>query len=193
MPEDTPIQDLPAPVYIERSSNKSRLLFVFLFLLFLVILALVLYYFFAMKGNNLFAGTPTPTPTQTVIPTPTESASTSATLSPSANISQKQTSAIDKATKLDRSKLSIIVLNGSGQKGAAQVISTQLTDLGYTIQSVGNADAYTYKNVTVTVSKNKSAYLPLLKKDIMANSAVSSVSAKTGTVTGADAEIIVGK
>jgi hypothetical protein len=99
---------------------------------------------------------------------------------------------LDQATGLDRSKLSIEVLNGSGIVGAAGEMSDFLKKLGYTIVSVGNADTYDYKNVTIRLKSSQSKFLPLLKKDLGENYTLGDTSTELAT-SSADAVIIVGK
>lgn len=109
-------------------------------------------------------------------------------------------SAIDKATNLDRSKLGVAVLNGSGEAGAARGVSSYLEGLGYKILRVDNADVFTYNNLTVLVKKSKGNYAGLLRKDLQANpsfaasnAAYASVSASISDDITNDAEVIVGK
>lgn len=92
---------------------------------------------------------------------------------------------------LDRSLLRIRVLNGSGLPGAASGISSYLSGLGYTVVSVGNADSYAYRNVTVLVKSNKSSYAQFLKKDLQDK--IASVSASLSDSISSDAEVIVGR
>jgi hypothetical protein len=131
-------------------------------------------------------------PTVTLLPTSSVSAvlkpNLTGTLSPTAGISIQ-----DKPTNLDRSKLQVSVLNGSGVKGAAGEVSLYLKSLGYQIANVKNADVYTYRNLTVQVKKNMSAYAPLLKKDLQSNPAFASVSASVSDEISSEAEVIVGK
>lgn len=132
--------------------------------------------------------------TPTVTPLPTSSVS--AVLKPSLTGSISPTTGLfiqDKTTNLDRSKLQVSVLNGSGEKGAARQVSSYLEILGYKIAQVGNADAFTYRNLTIQVKKSKSAYAPLLKKDLQANPAFASVSASISDEISGEAEVIVGK
>lgn len=131
-------------------------------------------------------------PTATPLPTSSVSAvltpSLTEVLSPTAGLSTQ-----DRSTNLDRSKLQVSVLNGSGEKGAAKQVSSYLESLGYKIAQVGNAGVFTYRNLTVQVKKDKSAYAPLLKKDLQANPAFASVSASISDEISSEAEVIVGK
>lgn len=137
---------------------------------------------------------PTPMITPTVTPLPTSSVS--AVLTPNLTVMLSPTIKLftqDKSTNLDRSKLQVSVLNGSGEKGAAKQVSLYLESLGYKIAQVGNADAFTYRNLTVQVKRSKSAYAPLLKRDLQANPAFASVSASISDDISGEVEVIVGK
>ncbi len=120
---------------------------------------------------------PVPSPTVTTIVSPTASPSGVPSVVPSVQI--------------DRHALRIVVLNGSGLPGAASGISSYLAGLGYTVVSVGNADSYAYRNVTVLVKSNKSSYAQFLKKDLQEK--VASVSASLSDAISGDAEVIVGR
>ncbi|MCL4354914.1 LytR C-terminal domain-containing protein, partial [Patescibacteria group bacterium] len=99
------------------------------------------------------------TTTQTVEPTLT--ATPSPTLKPgkiTPTPTKASSSSIDKVTGLDRAKLTVAIENGSGVVGAAGKASTLLTGLGYKVASTGNADKYTYVNVTIQVKTSSSKY-----------------------------------
>jgi hypothetical protein len=98
-----------------------------------------------------------------------------------------------KDIKLDRSKLEVAVLNGSGVTGAAGAVSEYLKDLGYKIVSVDNADAYNYKNLTVFVKASKGNFAGMLKKDLQSNPDFASVSASVSNEITNEAVVIVGK
>lgn len=182
------------PSYTMRSANSPRLLLVFV-LIFILVIAIFggLFMFGAsQKKSNVVLPTPTIAPTATPLPT----SSTSAVLTPSLTraLSPKVGLSVqDKSTNLDRSKLRVIVLNGSGEKGVARQLSSYLESIGYQIVQVGNADAFTYRNVSVQVKSSKSAYASLLKKDLQTNPAFASVSASISDAISSDAEVIVGK
>lgn len=141
-----------------------------------------------------------PTPTEGfVIPTeplPTENpeptASDSAETSPTTKVTQAAGASVDKATGLDRSKLTIEIQNGSGIAGAAGKVKTILEDLGYVISKTGNADNYDYEETVIQVKATRKSYLPLLEKDLESSYTIGSTSS---TLTGstADAVVIVGK
>jgi hypothetical protein len=203
MKEDTPIQDIPA--YVERSSNKSKFI-VFFVIIFAIVLAILAgLYFFGMKSKQQDAKV-SPLPTNAISATATPEASVSGALiaSPSGNltpgakitptgkITPIPTGGKDKSSQ-ERTKLQVAVLNGSGVPGAAKGISATLNSLGYTIATVGNAETFDYKNITIKVKKSKSAYLPILKKDVTDNAPNTPVAANVDDTIATDAEVIVGK
>ncbi len=103
-----------------------------------------------------------------------------------------EVSPVDKSG-LDRSKLSVIVQNGSGTEGVAGKAADVLKELGYNVASTGNADNYNYTGVTVKVKKEKSNFLDLLKKDLSKDYTIKSSSSDLSSDSPTDALIIVGK
>lgn len=180
--------------YTMRSSKRPRpvIFFIVIFILLVVILGgLFLIGAFYKKPETTL-----PAPKVFPIATPLPTSSVSAVLTPVLTGIISPTGGLyiqDKSTNLDRSKLQLSVLNGSGEKGAAREVSSYLESLGYKISKVGNADAFTYRNLTVQVKKIKSAYASLLKKDLQANPAFASVSASVSDEIASEAEVIVGK
>lgn len=158
-----------APSYVKKTSHTSRIVFVLIFLVLLVILILVGLYFLGSQNVHSHqqtaqsAASPTDVPTATSTPTPV----------------------------LERSGVSVTILNGSGKRGVAGEISTYLKDLGYTIEKTGNATRFNYEGVTLFVSEEKKEYLSLLEKDL--SDKFASVSASMSATLTTDAEVIVGK
>lgn len=182
------------PSYTTRSSNRPRLL---------VVLVVIFLLLFVVFGGLFMLGAwqkkpeealPTPTVAATATPLPTSSASAVLTVRPTgATTPTVGLLSLDKSTNLDRSKLQVEVLNGSGETGAAGKVSTYLEELGYQILKIGNAEAFTYRNLTIQVKKDKGAYSALLKKDLQANPDFASVSASIIDDISSDAVVIVGK
>jgi hypothetical protein len=178
---DTPFQELPT--YTKKTSHTGRLFLLISIIIIILALAFGGGYFFIIKGNKIPVpvmpiphrvmptAVPSPTP-QPVTPVPTLSASASASLK--------------------RSDLTVSVLNGSGEAGAAKQIAGALTSLGYDVTVTDNADNFNYANITIEVKSGKQDYLPLLKKDIMANS-TASVAVSTDDNISTDAVVIVGR
>lgn len=187
----------PTPA-INKTPKKSKR-----FLLLVLAIVIILIIIFA---GNKFLGSKnkkenskiTPTPTEFQIPTdtpePSPSGEPTSTPKPTASPTPKSASnPIDKATGLDRSKLSVEVQNGSGEAGVAGKGSGILKDLGYNVTSTGNADNFDYSNVTVKVKSAKSDYLTLLKKDLSASYTIGSSSSDLSASSSADALVIIGK
>lgn len=136
-----------------------------------------------------------PTPTPDVFPsevplsTPTVPVSPTQTATPT----PAAINPVDKATGLDRSNLSVAVQNGSGIVGAASKMSDVLKNFGYHVVSVGNADNFSYQDITIVVKGSVSKYLPLLKSDIAKQFTVASASATLSASASADAVVIIGK
>lgn len=136
-----------------------------------------------------------PTPTPDVFPsevplsTPTTPVSPTQTATPT----PAAINPVDKATGLDRSNLSVAVQNGSGIVGAASKMSDVLKNFGYHVVSVGNADNFSYQDITIVVKGSVSKYLPLLKSDISKQFTVASASATLSASASADAVVIVGR
>lgn len=187
----------------ERGGNAKRKRVLFLLIFLLVVGGLVF-------GASRFLGsssqkekvdiTPTPTefifPTDTPAPTededkptptPTKAAAT-ATPAPKPSSNPK-----DSATGLDRSTLSVQVLNGSGVAGAAKKASDVLSGFGYSIASTGNADKEDYQGVTIQVKSAKSSFAALLKKDMSTDYTVTSSTSDLSASSSADALVIIGK
>lgn len=94
---------------------------------------------------------------------------------------------------LDRSKLSVSVVNGSGIEGTAGKAAALLKELGYNIASTGNADNFNYQGATIKVKDSKNNFLPLLKKDLAKEYTVNSTSSDLPSSSSTDALIIIGK
>lgn len=184
------------PDYTEKTHNGRRIFFILAGFMVLVLIVVAGLYVLGAMHKNSAPEAPVPTAKPKPSATPLPTASVSAVMSGSLTASISPTlglSKIDTTTKLNRAELSIAVLNGSGEKGAASQVADYLKGLGYKIVSVGNADVYTYKNITVQLKKTKSNFATLLKKDLQDNPALASVSASISDDISNDAEVIVGK
>ncbi len=92
--------------------------------------------------------------------------------------SQKQKEATDEARKKaivpslesrkepNRRDFSIRILNGSGIAGAAGKMRDFLSAKGYPIESVGNAENFSYQTITVQIKTSKKGISGLLTKDL---------------------------
>lgn len=186
----------PTPA-ITKSPKKSKR---FLFLVVAIVIIIAVFFLgsnFLGSKNKKESSKITPAPTEFQIPTdtPAPSSTEEPTLTPKPTSSPTPKTAsnpIDKATGLDRSKLSIEVQNGSGEAGVAGKGAGILKDLGY-LTSTGNADNFNYSNVTVKVKSAKSDYLALLKKDLSTSYTIGSSSSDLSATSSADALVIIGK
>ncbi len=124
-PQTTSIADTEIEMPSDKNSKLLKIL-----LLVLVLLALVgvgVYFYMSNTSKKTTALTPT-TAVPTKVPTPTEK-------------------------PVDKSAYSIVVLNGSGIAGEAAKAKTILTDAGYKVISVGNADLSDYKETVIRAKK----------------------------------------
>lgn len=178
---------------------SKRLIYLIAFILVVVVLGLIGWRFMGDSSESTEELTPTPTefqiPTDTPEPSPTpEEEEAEEEASPTkapTNTPRPTQNPVDKTTGLDRSELSVEVLNGSGVSGAAAKAAENLRVLGYSISKTGNADNSDYTNTTIEVKSSSSEFLSLLKKDLSGSYTIGTTSA---TFSGsADARVIIGK
>ncbi|HSX08769.1 MAG TPA: LytR C-terminal domain-containing protein [Candidatus Saccharimonadales bacterium] len=180
MNEESPFQQQPA--YVGKTSNKRRLITVFFVVLVLIIIGLGALY---LLGSSKHEVTPTnPIPTETMAtPTPASSASAQLSATPSAVVSPTA----------NPSTVRVSVLNGSGTAGAAGAVADTLKNAGFTNVTTGNANAFTYTGITVTVKKKESSELPQIQKYVESASSNAKVTTKVDDAIPSDIQIIVGK
>lgn len=191
--EETPLEATPQ---FSQPAPRKKINRRFLYLLALILLLVLLFLGYKILNVNKTVKTATPTPTPTVfeVPTDTPTPEISPTKTPDNSPTPKPTSSpIDKTTGLDRSKLTIVVENGSGEAGVAKKGADYLTGLGYTVSSTSNADNYNYTNVTIQVKASSSDYLNLLKKDLGFNYTIGSATSDLPNSASSDAVVIIGK
>lgn len=199
--EDTFKDSFPQPKM--KGSKGKKFIFILIVLLLLGVLG---YGGYKTMGSKVLIGkasSPSVTPTEIPIPTDSPTPNPSISISPQTSktptpkpttsvLGSTSSSTTDKATGLDRSKLTIEVLNGGGQVGAASKASDYLKSLGYKVVSSGNADTFDYEKTLVGVVSAKAKYLPLLKKDLSSSYALGTQTATSSSST-ADAVVIIGK
>lgn len=196
--EDNPF---PTPSLDKKPASKKKKRFIFLF--FAIVFILLLIYVGSKvlnsnKSNKEADITPTPTeefiiPTDTPAPT-TEELTPTPTQKPTASPTPRSsTSSIDKTTKLDRKDLTVIVQNGSGEKGVAGKVADILKNLGYNVTSTVNADNFNYSDITIQVKSTESDFLPVIKKDLSSDYTIGSSTSDLSSSSSADAVVIVGK
>ena len=165
-------------------------------LIAVVVLVLISVVFIRLSGskkqNVSSLTTPSQSPSQTTTSSPVQQANSSATPVAS-SVPKPSNNPIDKTTGLDRSKLNVVVENGSGGAGAAGKAADYLKGLGYNIVSTSNADSFSYSNVVIQVQEAKSDYLGLLKKDLGFNYTIGTTSADLSSGASEDAVVIIGQ
>lgn len=146
--------------------------------------------FRAQEGSTEEEVVPTPTieevPTET--PTPEPEGSPTPTSKPTATPTKAPTS-----TPVPTKGLTLKVLNGSGTAGEAGRAADFLRDLGYAVQSTGNADNFDYESTEIQITAAKENLLASLKKDVEGKYSVGTTSAILSSSEGVDVVIIVGK
>lgn len=147
--------------------------------------------FRAQQGNSQpEEEIPTPTieqiPTET--PTPEPKGSPTPTSKPTATPTKAPT-----GTPVPTKSVTLKILNGSGTAGEAGKAADFLRDLGYAVQSTGNADNFDYTKTEIQITKAKENLLTSLKKDVEGKYAVGTTSATLSTSEGVDAIVIIGK
>ncbi|OGH38977.1 MAG: hypothetical protein A3B44_03710 [Candidatus Levybacteria bacterium RIFCSPLOWO2_01_FULL_38_21] len=187
----------PTPAINKSPKSSKRFFFLVAAIVIIVIIIFAAPRFLGSKNKKEGSKiTPTPTefqiPTDTPAPSLTEGPTSKPTNTPIPTSKPTQ-NPIDKATGLDRSKLSVEVQNGSGETGVAGKAAEELKNLGYNVTSMGNADNFNYSNVTIQVKSAKSDYLSLLKKDLSASYTMGSSSSDLSATASADALVIIGK
>jgi hypothetical protein len=96
-------------------------------------------------------------------------------------------------TLLKREDISIQVLNGGGQAGAATKMKNVLVEKGYKVTDVGNTDEYNYQNTEILIKSGKETALSLLKDDLKDTYSLGTDSANLPADTAYDVRVIVGK
>lgn len=94
---------------------------------------------------------------------------------------------------LNRADIKISVINGGGTPGAGGKMKTFLEDKGYTVVSVGNAEAYSYEQTEVLAKTGKADIVALMTEDLKADYSLGTSSATVEDTVGFDAQVIVGK
>jgi flagellar basal body-associated protein FliL len=174
------------PAYVQKTSNRKRLIIIFLVVLVLIVASLGALYLLGSSAKKPPVQPTAPIPTQLPAASPTP-ASSSAQLSPTTG-----TTAAPKVTPTPGvTALSVSVLNGSGTPGAAGQTAAALKTAGFTNVTTGNASAYTYTGITVHV-KNKNNLATVEKAVQDANPNVK-ITTGVDPSLSTDIEVIVGK
>lgn len=174
-PEPVASENVLGPNFDGASSQgggkkKLLLLFIVVFLFVGLLTSGFFYYLSTQKGKlPNFAQLPTPTPKAMVEPTATPTA----------------------AAKVDLTKYTVKVLNGSGTAGEAGKASKLLEDTGFAGIDTGNADSYDYTDTEIKVGKDvPTAVFDAAKKSL--GKIYSVVKSKDAPTDKYDIVVIVG-
>jgi LCP family protein required for cell wall assembly len=85
----------------------------------------------------------------------------------------------------------VAVLNGSGTPGMARIVAEQLSRLGYTVTTTGNADRFDYDDSQVIVCNSSTDGSKIAQ--LIGCSDIRTVSAPIANSDGADITVIVGR
>lgn len=165
---ETPLVDTP------QRSGKTNILVLFFFVLFLLLAGLIILYLWNKDH---------PTTPQGVAPIPTQVVSTP-TMIPSPTSSPSAEMLAD---------ISVQVLNGSGTSGSAQGVASSLRTAGFTKLTVGNADAFTYEDITVQVTELSAVYLPIVREAITSSNTNAQIVTEIAEDLPVDIIVIVGE
>ena len=170
-----PTADVNAPLAFDTYQQQSgeppierqnKILFAASTALLLIIVIVSAAVLVMYQKNASQEASPTPLPTQPVLPTATPAFS--------------------------RMLWNMEVQNGSGVAGSAAKAAQQLSDLGYKIASIGNADKAGYKGVNVYIAASMQSFQSELIKDL---ASLYPSATYSGELIGAttSARIIIGK
>lgn len=96
------------------------------------------------------------------------------------------------ADELDKSEVSIRVLNGSGVAGIASAVKDFLEGKGWTVDAVGNADSYDFEQTTLIFKEGFAKFEQILTEDLSDKYSVTTSEEILEATDSADIEIIVG-
>ena len=196
--EENQFQEIPQAFIPGRAKKPLPKKTVILIAFMVLVIVSVLFVKLSAKSTEQSVPIASVMPSDTETPIPTEPSSppsleTSTPVPTSTPMPTPSANPIDKATGIDRSKLNILIQNGSGEAGIATKVSDYLKGLGYNVSSTGNADNYDYIDTTIQVKKDKSNYLALLKKDLGLNYTIGTTSSDLIDSSTEDALVIIGK
>jgi flagellar basal body-associated protein FliL len=180
MENESPFQTQPA--YVQKASNKRRLVIIFLVVFLLIVAALGALYLLGSSAKHQSNPPTNPIPTAQTAASPTPaSISAQLTVTPAATVSPS----------VALTSLTVSVLNGSGIPGAAGKVASALKSAGFSNVTTGNASVFTYTGITVYVknSDNLSAVKQALASAEPNEQVTTSVKATIPT----DVQVIIGK
>lgn len=166
----------PAPIYQESQDKNAKWLWL---LIFLIIIGALVFAFF--RGIGPFAA----------ISPFTKSASPTPSASPfvqSSPFSEPSPSVED----VDKSEVSIRILNGSGVTGKASAVKDFLEELGWTVATIGNADNSDYASTEVRFKEDSRKFEDSIISDLSDKYDASVSSDDLESSDSADIEVVVG-
>lgn len=89
--------------------------------------------------------------------------------------------------------IKIAVQNGSGESGVAASAAAVLRQAGYNIVSTGNADNFSYTNVTIKIKSSQKSFLSSIQKALESDYTIGETSSDLSEGQDYDALVIVGK
>lgn len=183
MENESPFQTQPA--YVQKTSNRKRLVIIFVVLFWVIVIALGALYLLGSSTKHSTNAPTNPVPTTQVSAAPADS-STSAQLTATPSAAVSPTAASSSLTAL-----TVSVLNGSGTPGAAGKVASALKSAGFSNVTTGNASAYTYTGLTVYVKSSDN--LSAVKQAISTAEPNQQVTTSVKSSIPTDVEIIIGK
>lgn len=119
-----------------------------------------------------------------------QTGSNSSTANSSTNQNQTSTAVAPEAS-IDKSKITIDVLNGNGISGSASTVKNQLTGAGFTVDKVANAYNFNYENTIIYFKTGKNAEAELIKTTL--SNRQCEINNDDSVVGNYDIVIVVGK
>ncbi|MDQ5900615.1 MAG: LytR protein [Patescibacteria group bacterium] len=181
------------------SSPKVRAFVYVIIFVVLVAGAMIIGNVFLSQRNAEEEGSITPTPEVEMTPTPTPEMITptpeedSVTPTSTQKVTPTPTGkAAVTPTQAAKKGISVRVLNGSGEQGAAGDGAAVLLAAGYTITGTGNADTFDYDETVIQVKKSKQTEAAALRKALSTEYTVAQTVETLAETANVDAIVIVG-
>jgi len=152
-----------------KPKKKGKLTTILLFVLIIAAIGGGVFLFTKIRGGKQSETEPTPATEVVETPTPTPE------------------------PELNRADLTVQVLNGTGEPGAAGGGKDLLEELGYGEVETGNADSYSYEESEISLKEEKADYFDLLYADLSTGYLVSSKLLVLDEDSEYDVVIVLGK
>lgn len=141
-------------------------------------------------GTDTFQ-TPTPTQAAEVTPTPIPG-EISLTPSTTGTPSSTRGTVTPTPTQAAKKNITVRVLNGSGESGAAGDGADVVLAAGYIVSGTGNADTFDYDETVIQIKKSKQTEAANLRKALAASYTVATTVETLAETATVDAIVIVG-